>query len=54
MTMAIDARDLPEAKERIQKFRRDLCHFFERSGHPKEVYHLTVSLYPVTIKEEEG
>jgi uncharacterized protein (TIGR02147 family) len=48
MTMAIDPKDLPEAKKHIQEFRRKLCTFFESNKNPKEIYHLNVSLYPVT------
>lgn len=48
MTMAIDSRRLPEAKTRIAKFRRELCAYL-KSGSPYDrVYHLSVSLYPVS------
>ena len=48
MTMAINPEDLPEAKRRIQDFRRELCAFFESNKKPTQVYHLGVSLYPVS------
>lgn len=48
ITMAIDTSKLPEAKKRIQKFRRELMHFLQSDGEPDEVYHLSISLYPVT------
>lgn len=48
MTMAVDSSLLPEAKERITKFRRELCSFLESGPNRDEVYHLAVSLYPVT------
>ena len=48
MTMAIDPADLPEASARIQEFRRSLCAFLERNGRPKEVYQLSVSLFPAS------
>jgi uncharacterized protein (TIGR02147 family) len=52
MTMAVDMRRLPEAKERIKKFRRELCAFLEASDDPKavktEVCQLTISVFPVT------
>lgn len=48
ITMAIDSRKLPEAKKRIQKFRRELMQFLQTDGEPDQVYHLSVSLYPVT------
>lgn len=47
ITMAVDPALLPEAKERIQTFMSDLCNFLE-SGHRKEVYELTINLFPLT------
>jgi plasmid maintenance system antidote protein VapI len=52
MTMAINPEDLPEAKEKITRFRRELCAFFEKRGRPTQVYQLAVSLYPVTQIDE--
>ena len=49
MTMAIDSSLIPEAKERITKFRRELCAFLENGPNRDQVYHLAVSLYPVTV-----
>jgi uncharacterized protein (TIGR02147 family) len=44
-----DHQDLPEIKERIKKFRRELMAFAERPGsQPSEVYCLGVSLFPLT------
>jgi len=48
MTVAVDAQDLPEARRRIQKFRRELADFFEKSSTPEHVYHLAIALYPLT------
>jgi transcriptional regulator with XRE-family HTH domain len=48
MTMAISTRLLPQAKERIKQFRRDLGRFLQESEPTDEVYHLTISLYPVS------
>jgi uncharacterized protein (TIGR02147 family) len=48
MTMAIDSRLLPEAKERIKKFRRSLCAFLQEGRKRDRVFHLSVSLYPVS------
>lgn len=47
MTMAIDSRKLGAAKQRIKDFRRELDQFLGQ-GELDEVYHLSVSLYPVT------
>lgn len=52
MTMAINAKDLPEAREIIRRFRRDLTTFLQRGKEATDVYHLSVSLYPVTQIEE--
>lgn len=49
ITMAIDPRRLPEAKERIRAFRRGLSEFLE-SGNRSEVYRLNIQLMPVTKK----
>jgi uncharacterized protein (TIGR02147 family) len=48
MTMAIDPKLLPEAIEKIKKFRRELSEFLETSGTPTEVYQFSLSLFPVT------
>lgn len=52
MTFAIDPDDLPEAKRKIAKFRRDLCEFFEKTKKPTQIYNLGVSLYPLTTISE--
>ena len=48
MTMAIDPKLIPEAISRIKKFRRELTEFLEASGDAKEVYQLSLSLFPIT------
>lgn len=48
MTMACDPADMPEAVKRITAFRRELCEFLERNKKPKEVYQLSISLFPQT------
>lgn len=47
MSMAIDPALIPEAKNRIKKFRRELCAFME-SGEKKEVYRICIQLFPLT------
>ena len=57
MTMAIDPKLLPEAIERIKKFRRELSEFLETQGTPTEVYQMSLSLFPIThsaIELEQG
>ncbi len=50
MTMAIDSDLLPEAKQKIKKFRRELCDFLQTGRKTDRVYHLSLSLYPVSKK----
>lgn len=47
MTMAIDPKNLPEARKRLKKFRRDLCAFLE-NGTRTRVYNLGLQLYPIS------
>lgn len=51
ITLALDPVDIPYAKERIRHFRRDLTAELEKKGRPKEVYNLTVQIYPVSKVE---
>ena len=49
LTMACPSSLLPEVKERIRKFRRELGNFVETApAKPDRVFHLSVSLYPVS------
>lgn len=48
LTLAIAPEDLPLAKEKIKTFRRELAELLESNKNPSEVYHVNVSLYPVT------
>lgn len=47
MTIAANSKKIIESKEKIKKFRRELCLFLE-DGVKDSVYHLGVQLYPVT------
>lgn len=47
-TMAIDARRIPEAKKRIQAFRRSLFEFLADGGEANELYQLNVQLFRLT------
>jgi uncharacterized protein (TIGR02147 family) len=47
MTMAIDEKKLPEARKRVERFRRELCAFLE-DGEQTRVFNLGVQLYPVS------
>lgn len=50
-TMAINAKDLPKAKEIIKKFRHDLNAYMQRNVNGlDEVYQLQVSFFPLTNK----
>lgn len=48
MTMAIDVEKLPEARDMIKDFRRNLGRLLSSSKNLNEVYQLSVSLYPLT------
>jgi len=49
MTMAIQTSKLPEARNLIGKFRRELCKLLEGDQtEANQVYHLGISLYPVS------
>lgn len=55
MTIAIDKEKLPEAIEMIKDFRRKISRFLSESNQLNDVYHLSVSLYPITtIHNEES
>ncbi len=50
MTMAIDTAKLPQAKELIRKFQKDISLMLEH-GEKKEVYKMVVGVYPLTRSE---
>jgi len=54
ITMAINKDDLPQAKEMIKKFRRQLMYLLEKNPNPKDVYHLAVALNPVSRAKENN
>jgi len=54
MTMAIDSSRLPAAKEKVKKFRRELCAFLEGGNKNDSVYQLSISLYPLIDDSKLG
>lgn len=52
VTLAIDSDRIPEAKERIKAFRRELSRFLSRGKKRDAVYQLGVSLFPLTRSQE--
>jgi len=48
LTMAIDPTRLPEAKEMIKVFRRKLSDSLEAGVNRSQIYHLSVSLFPLS------
>jgi hypothetical protein len=48
MTMAINGKDLPKAKQMIKDFRRRFCSQLEANMSLNEVYQLTISFIPLT------
>lgn len=54
VTMAIQKDRLPEAKEMIKKFRKEMAEFLSgQDGKADEVYHLTVGLFPTSTSEDD-
>lgn len=49
MTFAIDEKKIPEAREKIKKFRREMSELLE-SGNQTRVYNLGIQLYPISNK----
>jgi uncharacterized protein (TIGR02147 family) len=49
MTMAIDRKRLPRAKQMIKKFRRELSTFLESGDCKDEVYNINIQLVPLTV-----
>lgn len=50
MVIAANSKKIKEAKEKVKKFRRELCKFLE-DGEKDSVYQLAVQLYPLTKLE---
>ncbi|MCB0404641.1 MAG: TIGR02147 family protein [Bdellovibrionales bacterium] len=53
MMMAIDVSKLPQAKQYIRQFRRQLSQFLE-TGNKTEVYNLSIQLVPLSKKTKQG
>jgi plasmid maintenance system antidote protein VapI len=51
MTVAIDTKKLPEARERMKKFRRSLAKFLADGDSKTAVYNLNLALFPLTQTE---
>lgn len=54
MTMAIDTSRIPEAKERIRKFRRSLTKFLTEGAEKDSVFSLNIALFPLTQNDFIG
>ncbi len=55
VTIAMQKKDLPEAKEMIKSFRRRFDRFLQREGaRPDEVYQLQVSFFPLSQLTEKS
>lgn len=48
MTLAIPSSRLGEARDAIDRFRQEMASILQRRGKRDSVYHLSISLYPVT------
>ncbi|MGZ3653762.1 MAG: TIGR02147 family protein [Bdellovibrionota bacterium] len=51
ITLPMHPRQIPYAKERIRQFRRELAAELRQKDSPKEVYNLTVQIYPISKEE---
>ena len=51
-TVAINKKDLPEARERIIKFYRKLLADLEETRSPSDVYNLSIAFFPLTKEIE--
>lgn len=50
MVMAVNKKDLPEARKRIKEFHKELCEFLQRPNREAdEVYQLITTLFPLTV-----
>ncbi|HUP57393.1 MAG TPA: DUF4423 domain-containing protein [Bdellovibrionota bacterium] len=47
-TFAMDPADIPYARARIRAFREELARELETRSRPKEVYHLSVQIFPTS------
>ena len=52
LTLCIDDSILPELKQRLQTFRRELMQFAEHSGDRKRVIQINFQLFPLSKKEQ--
>ncbi|RYZ85318.1 MAG: TIGR02147 family protein, partial [Proteobacteria bacterium] len=48
MTMAVDRSRLPEAREKIRRFRRELAEFLVAGEVQNEIFNLNIALFPIT------
>lgn len=51
IVMAVDPTKIPEAIQRIEAFRRDLCRFLE-GGKRKQVFRMNIQLFPLSDKSD--
>lgn len=54
LTIACDEKLLPEIKERLTAFRRDLDKFIESQGNFTQVYQLVISFFPLSSDPRSG
>lgn len=54
ITMAINTKDMPIARDQIKTFRRELSNTLESTKTPDEVYQLTISLIPLSMSKKES
>ena len=52
LTLPLDYQNLPEAKQMIRKFQNDLYERFNREEKPKDVFRISVQLFPLTVNKK--
>jgi uncharacterized protein (TIGR02147 family) len=53
VTFPMDAKSMGKARDRITKFRHELCAEFESIGNDSDVYTMTVQLFPLTKNKKD-
>lgn len=52
LTVAVDIDQLPEIKEKINKFQKDLGNFCQKKGRLNKIYQMQISFFPLSKVDE--
>lgn len=53
ITIAVDSKKIPEARDRIKNFRREMAEFLGQGSAKDRVYNMTIALYPTSKPNQE-